>query len=185
MKPREWTLRRAREEDIPAIAKLIPLSVRGLQAQYYSPAQMEAAIGSAFGVDEQLIRDRTYFVAETEDGSVVGCGGWSKRQTLYGSHHHHAIRDDSELDPARDAARVRAFFVHPEWARRGIAGLILETCEQDIRAAGFSRIELAATLPGVPFYEATGYSLGEREEVPLPGGLTLGIVHMSKTLARP
>jgi N-acetylglutamate synthase-like GNAT family acetyltransferase len=177
-----WTLRRAREEDTPAIAELIPLSVRGLQAQHYSAAQMEAAIGSAFGVDEQLIRDGTYFVAVTNDGAVVGCGGWSKRQTLYGSHHHHAIRNDSELDPGKDAARVRAFFVHPDWARRGLARAIVERCEKDIRAAGFSRIELAATLPGVPFYQATGYSLGEREDVPLPGGVTLGIVHMSKAL---
>ena len=175
-------LRLADEDDIPALERLISLSVRGLQHSHYSAAQMDAAIGSVFGVDRQLIRDGTYFVVE--DGTTLaGCGGWSKRKTLFGSDHHAATRDDAELDPQHDAARVRAFFVHPDFARRGIGRTILDACEKAISAAGFKRIELASTLPGEAFYRASGYTAGIREEVPLSDGLTIGIVRMTKTLA--
>lgn len=175
-------VRLASEEDIPALERLIPLSVRGLQNSHYSSEQMDAAIGSVFGVDRQLIGDRTYFVVE-EETDLIGCGGWSKRKTLFGSDHHHATRDDAELDPRTDSARIRAFFVHPDHARRGVGRVIVEACESAIRTAGFKRIELAATLPGEAFYQACGYVSGKREDVPLPNGLTLGIVHMSKMLA--
>jgi N-acetylglutamate synthase-like GNAT family acetyltransferase len=174
-------VRLATEDDIPALERLIPLSVRGLQASHYSVAQMDAAIGSVFGVDQQLIRDRTYFVVEL-DGRLIGCGGWSKRKTLFGSDHH-STRDDSELNPRSDAARIRAFFVHPDHARRGVARAIVEACEEAICAAGFKRIELASTLPGKAFYEACGYAARLCQEVPLPNGLSLGIVHMSKRLS--
>jgi GNAT superfamily N-acetyltransferase len=192
-----FNVRLAREEDTPALETLIPLSVRGLQADYYSAAQMDAALGSVFGVDRQLIRDRTYFVVETGGASsrqtlgaerrggsqsIVGCGGWSKRKTLFGSDHQ-TNRDDAELDPTRDSARIRAFFVHPDWARHGIGRAILEECEKAIRLAKFKSIELAATLPGVPFYAAFGYASGERSEVPLANGLSLSIVRMRKELA--
>ncbi len=178
-----WSLRHAQEKDIAAIAELIPVSVRGLQGRWYSEAQMEAALASVFGVDRQLIRDGTYYVVEAETPPrLVGCGGWSRRHTLFGSDHHHSTRDDGELDPASDPARVRAFFVHPDWARRGIARAILRECETAIEQAGFRSMELAATLPGVPFYSAEGYVKGERSEVPLPGGLTLGIVRMTKVV---
>ena len=176
----EWSLRRARDADIPALEKLIPLSVRGLQSAHYSEAQMESALGSVFGVDRQLIRDETYFVVESE-GELIGCGGWSKRKTLFGSDHQ-TNRDDAELDPATEAARIRAFFIHPNWTRRGLGRAILNECEKAIRAAGFGSIELAATLPGVPFYAAFGYLSGERSDVPLPSGLSLGIVRMTKQL---
>jgi ribosomal protein S18 acetylase RimI-like enzyme len=203
----EWKLRLANDSDIAAFETLITLSVRGLQSSYYSAAQMDAALGSVFGVDRQLIRDRTYFVVETGGASsrqtvgderrrahsapeapsrrppsIVGCGGWSKRKTLFGSDHQ-TNRDDAELDPTRDSARIRAFFVHPDWARRGIGRAILEECEKAIRAAKFESIELAATLPGVPFYAAFGYVSGERSEVPLANGLSLSIVRMTKKLA--
>jgi len=200
----EWSLRLAREDDVPAIKALIPLSVRGLQASHYSAAQMEAAIGSVFGVDRQLIRDGTYFVVEhppTSDNGVtgtasvtvatsgaagenelIGCGGWSKRKTLFGSDHQ-TNRDDAELDPAHDAARIRAFFVHPAWARRGLGRAILEECEKAIRAAGFKAIELAATLPGEPFYAAFNYASGEQSDVSLANGLSLSIVRMTKEFA--
>jgi GNAT superfamily N-acetyltransferase len=177
----DWSLRLAREADVPALEKLIPLSVRGLQSAYYSEAQMESALGSVFGVDRQLIRDETYFVVESE-GELIGCGGWSKRKTLFGSDHHKSTRDDAELDPACESARIRAFFIHPDWARRGLGRAILDECEKAIRAAGFKSIELAATLPGVPFYAAFGYLSGERSDVPLPNDLSLGIVRMTKTL---
>lgn len=177
----EWSRRLARETDIPALEKLIALSSHGLRANYYSAAQIEGALGSVFGVDRQLIRDRTYFAVEFRD-QLIGCGGWSKRKTLFGSDHQTG-RDDAELDPARDPARIRAFFIHPDWARRGIARAILDACETAIREAGFSSIELAATLPGEPFYAAFDYATGERYDVPLNNGLTLPVVRMSKTLA--
>ncbi|MDQ2824917.1 MAG: GNAT family N-acetyltransferase [Verrucomicrobiota bacterium] len=176
----DWCLRLAREDDIPALETLIPLSVRGLQSSYYSSAQMDSALGSVFGIDRQLIRDGTYFVIE-HDGALIACGGWSKRKTLFGSDHQ-TNRDDAELDPAQDSARIRAFFVHPDWGRRGLGRAILDECEKAIRAAGFRSIELAATLPGVPFYAAFGYLSGERSDVPLPNGLSLGIVRMTKKL---
>ncbi len=174
-----WMVRRARVNDIPALEKLIPLSVRGLRASHYSAAQADAALGSVFGVDGQLIRDGTYFVVE-HAGELIGCGGWSKRRTLFGSDHQ-TNRDDTALDPARDSARIRAFFVRPDQARRGIGRAILDECEKAIRAAGFRSIELAATLPGLPFYVAAGYISGERSEVPLTGDLSLGIVRMMKS----
>ena len=108
---KDWSLRLARETDVPALEELIPLSVRALQAPYYSTAQMDSALGSVFGVDRQLIRDGTYFVVE-RNNELIGCGGWSKRKTLFGSDHQTG-RDDAELNPARDAARIRAFFIHP------------------------------------------------------------------------
>jgi GNAT superfamily N-acetyltransferase len=180
----DFSVRLARENDVPALERLIPLSVRGLQRSHYSDAQMEAALGSVFGVDRQLIRDRTYFVVElaAPGASIIACGGWSKRRTLFGSDHHQATRDDAELDPRVDAARIRAFFVHPDYARLGLGRAILARCEQAIHAAGFKRIELAATLPGVEFYRACGYTGTQPEDVPLPNGLSLGIVRMSKTL---
>ena len=174
----KWSLRLAREEDIPALEYLIPLSVRGLQSTYYSAAQMDAALGSVFGVDRQLIRDGTYYVVE-QDGELIGCGGWSKRKTLFGSDHQ-TNRDDAALDPSRDSARIRAFFIHPAWARRGIGRRILNECEQRIGAAGFKSVELAATLSGVAFYAACGYVAGEQLDVPLSKDLSLQIVRMTK-----
>jgi GNAT superfamily N-acetyltransferase len=179
----EWRLRLARETDVRALEKLIALSSRGLRADFYSAAQIEGALGSVFGVDRQLIRDETYFVVET-GGELIGCGGWSKRKTLFGSDHQTG-RDDAELDPAKDPARIRAFFVHPVWARRGIGRAILVACEEAIGAAGFSLIELAATLPGVPFYAACDYTAAERSDVPLNNVLALPVVRMTKKLNVP
>ena len=173
-----WQPRLARDEDIPVLEALIPLSARELQAPYYSPAQINAALGHVFGVDRQLIADGTYFVVE-QDGTILGCGGWSKRRSLYGGDAHRA-EPDSELDPAHDAARVRAFFVHPAWARRGIGRSIMAACEQAITAAGFRRVDIVATLAGEPLYAAFGYNVVERYEVPLPGGLNLPVVRMTK-----
>lgn len=178
-------IRKASAEDIPRLREIIEASVRGLQAGDYSPSQIEGALKSVYGVDSQLIADGTYLVAEepTSTGSIiVACGGWSKRKTLYGGDQYSG-REDSLLDPARDAAKIRAFFVHPHWARRGIGSVILQACEEAARATGFTRLEMGATLSGVAFYKAKGYVEVEDQSVPLGNGETLPIVKMIKTLS--
>ena len=177
----EWALRLAREEDIPRLESLIEQSVRELQSPYYSTAQMDGALGTVFGVDRQLIRDQTYFVVEQED-ALIACGGWSKRESLFGSDAARP-KKDALLDPRSQSARVRAFFVHPRHARRGLGRAILLACEEAIHAAHFRKIELVATLAGVDFYRAFGYNAGERYEVPLVNGLSLPVVPMTKSLA--
>jgi GNAT superfamily N-acetyltransferase len=178
-------VRKAVAADVPRLRELIDASVRGLQAEDYSPAQIEGALKTVYGVDSQLIADGTYLVAEVETPGtspvIAGCGGWSKRKTLYGGDQY-AGREDSLLDPACDAAKIRAFFVHPEWARRGIGGAILEACENAARAAGFVRLEMGATLSGVAFYEAKGYAVLENLEVDLGNGEVLPIVRMTKEI---
>ena len=174
-----FALRLAGEQDIPALAALIPLAVRSLQAAHYSTAQMDAALGPVFGVDRELIRDGTYFVVE--HGKVlVGCGGWSRRRSLFGGDAGRATSETELLDPARDPARIRAFFVHPDYARRGIGRQIMNACEQAISAAQFRSIELVATLAGEPLYAAFSYDVLERYEIPLAGGLVLPVVRMGK-----
>jgi GNAT superfamily N-acetyltransferase len=177
----DWALRLAREDDIPQLETLIEHSVRELQSPHYSSGQMDGALGTVFGVDRQLIRDRTYFVVE-QGGALIACGGWSKRESLFGSDAART-KDDALLDPRTQSARVRAFFVHPRHARRGLGRAILLACEEAIRAAHFRRIELVATLAGVDFYRAFGYKAGERYEVRLINGLSLPVVPMTKTLA--
>ncbi|HKY05515.1 MAG TPA: GNAT family N-acetyltransferase, partial [Blastocatellia bacterium] len=142
-------IRKATFEDIPVLRQLIPQSARALSAGYYTQQQIEGAIAHVFGVDTQLISDGTYFVVETE-GRIVGCGGWSKRKTLFGGDQMKTAAQDSLLDPRKEPARIRAMFVDPQWARRGIGRRIMERCEQEAREAGFSELELAATLPGEP-----------------------------------
>ncbi len=173
-----FTLRLAIEDDILALEELIPLSVRGLQSAYYSAAQMEAALGPVFGVDRQLIKDGTYFVVE-EAGQIVGCGGWSRRKAVFGGDRERA-GEDGRLDPACDPARIRAFFVHPGWARRGIGRAILAACEEALVRAGFRQAVMVATLAGEPLYAVLGYAVEERYEVPLKDGLVLPVVRMGK-----
>jgi GNAT superfamily N-acetyltransferase len=170
--------------DIPVLRRLIDASVRGLQAEDYTPAQIEAALKKVYGVDSQLIADGTYFVAEaaTSEGTgaeIVGCGGWSKRKTLFGGDHWSGRHDDL-LDPRRDAAKIRAFFVHPAWARHGIGSVILEACETAAKSAGFTRLEMGATLSGVPFYKAKGYEALENLDVTLGDGESMTVVRMAK-----
>ena len=171
-------IRPATPHDIPALELLIPESVRALQKEHYSIQQIEGALGTVFGVDSQLIEDGTYLVAEAAS-NVVGCGGWSKRKTLFGSNHVTG-KDDSLLDPSRDAARIRAFFVHPAWSRRGIGGNILKACEAAAAAQGFTRFELGATLSGEPLYRAHGYRSTEHFEVALANGASLPLIRMEK-----
>jgi GNAT superfamily N-acetyltransferase len=184
----DLTIRIAVPDDIPALHALIALSVRALQANDYTQAQMDGALGTVFGVDSQLIADETFFIAETphrEPGEpemlLVGCGGWSKRKTLCGSDAWEG-REDTLLDPCLDAAKIRAFFIHPDWARRGIGSRILETCENAAVDAGFTRFEMGATLTGVPLYLSKGYTAVESRTVPLVNGEMLPIVFMEKRL---
>jgi GNAT superfamily N-acetyltransferase len=178
--PRDFALRKATLDDRPAIERLIGDSARGLSSGDYTEAQVEAALGGAFGVDSELIRDETYFVAEV-DGRIVGCGGWSRHATLFGGDAQPRRRSEL-LDPERDAARIRAFFVHPEWARRGIGRAILERCEAEARAHGFRSAELLSTLPGERFYRALGYQGEERVEHHLRDGVPIDFVPMRKEL---
>ncbi len=178
-------IRKAIAADVPRLREIIEASVRGLQAEDYTATQIESVLKSVYGVDSQLIADGTYLVAEVSESQtqhkIVACGGWSKRKTLYGGDQY-AAREDSLLDPSRDAAKIRAFFVHPEWARRGIGSSILEACENAAREAGFTRLEMGATLSGVAFYHAKGYVEIENQKVPLSNGEKLAIVKMAKTL---
>ena len=177
-----WSPRLARLGDIPALENLIPLSARVLQTFHYSREQIEAAIGPIFGVDRQLIEDRTYFVIEIGD-QLIGCGGWSRRQTLFGSDQART-EPDPELDPSRDAARLRAFFVHPEWARRGLGRALLRACEAGMVERRFICAELVATLPGELLYQAFGYRVLDRFDIPMRDGLRLPVVRMGKQLSR-
>ena len=176
-------LRRATFADLPALDPLIAASARELSRNDYAPEQVEGALRGAFGTDTQLIRDGTYFVIEAGE-RLAGCGGWSRRRTLFGSDAR-GDRDSTELDPAVDAAKIRAFFIHPEFARRGLGTLLLERCEQAAVACGFRRLELMATLPGVRLYAARGYHAGARIDWPVGEGVAIPFVPMSKEAPPP
>jgi GNAT superfamily N-acetyltransferase len=172
-------IRRATEADVPALHALIEASVRGLQANDYTPAEIEGALGHALGLDSQLVTDGTYFIAEVGD-EMVASGGWSYRATLCGSDGMTG-REPASLDPATDAAKIRAIFVHPGWARKGLGSLMLAHCEEQARAAGFTRLEMGSTLTGAPLYRLRGYVAQERIGIPLPNGEALPIIRMTKT----
>lgn len=169
-------------EDIPELTELIAASARELTAGDYTSEQIEAALGSAWGVDTQLIRDGTYFVVESPGAGIIACGGWSYRKTLFGGDGQ-AGREAAVLDPATDAARIRAFFVRPDWSRRGVGSMLLAECERAARAHGFTSTALMATLPGVRLYRKFGYVGNEQVSSPLPNGLAIAFVPMSKQLA--
>ena len=175
-----WLPRLATEYDIPAIQSLLEDSARRLQADVYSPVQIEAAIGPIFAVDRQLIQDQTYYLVEHED-ELVGCGGWSRRKTLFGASRGPDSADNL-LEPTQDPAKVRAFFVHPDWARKGIGSAIMRVCEEQIRKAGFNSVEMVATLSGEPLYASFGHDAIERFQIPMANGLELPAVRMRKSL---
>ena len=170
-------LRKATKADVPALRALIAASVRGLSVGYYTPVQAESALVHVFGPDTQLIADGTYYVVESQ-GTLVAAGGWSHRRTHFGGDQM-KLGDDPQLDPATEPARIRAFFVHPDWARRGIGRLMFEHCRSAARAAGFRELTLVATLPGVPLYQALGFVAEERFAVPMADGVELPVVRMS------
>lgn len=176
----EFALRPATLADRPALEALIACSIRQLGAGDYSAEQIEAALQGAFGVDTQLIADGTYFVAEAQ-GRLVGCGGWSHRRTLFGGDAH-AQRDAGELDPALDAAKIRAFFVDPRAARSGIGRALLARCEAEAARHGFRRLELMGTLPGVRLYAACGYVAQGEVLHPLTPQIAIRFVPMTKLL---
>ena len=174
----QLTSRLARGDDLPALTPLIEAAIDELQKPYLGPTQI-AASHAIMGVDQQLIDDGTYFAVEI-DGRLAGCGGWSRRATLYGGDHS-AGRDSALLDPARDPAKVRAMYTHPSFIRRGVGRLILSLCEQAAAAEGFSRLELMSTRSGQPLYTAAGFEPLE-DVVDAAGGVPLPLVRMGKTI---
>ena len=173
-------IRLATHDDLPVLTRLIDASVRELSRGYYTPEEIESGLTYVFGVDTQLIDDGTYYVIEL-DGEIAAAGGWSRRDTLFGGDQRKAA-DDPLLDPAVDAARIRAFFVHPRYTRRGLGRAMFDTCLAAARQHGFKRFELAATLPGEPLYTALGFTRVEHTPVALPDGRTLPLTRMSRPI---
>lgn len=174
----ELTIRLAVPEDVAALTRVIDAAVAELQRGYLDDAQIESS-KAIMGVDHELIRDGTYFVVERE-GEVAGCGGWSRRATLYGNSQTPG-RDSKLLDPSVDAARVRAMYTHPAHARRGVGRLILSRCEQAAAAEGFTRLSLMSTLAGQPLYTAYGFRPLE-QVVDATGGTPVPLVRMEKPI---
>ncbi|WP_332771741.1 GNAT family N-acetyltransferase [Phenylobacterium sp.] len=174
------TSRLATEADLPALRALMALAIDDLQRSFLSPAEIVAS-RAVMGLDTQLVADRTYFLVE-EDGVLAGCGGWSRRATLYGGDHSEGLRDAALLDPARDAARVRAMYTHPAFARRGVGRMILRLCEAAALAEGYGRAELMATLAGEPLYKACGFAQIERTASAPVDGVAVPLVRMGKSL---
>lgn len=177
------TLRHATDDDIPELQRLIERSARALSVGYYTPAQIDAAVRDVFGVDSTLIDDGTYFVV-TDGDDIVACGGWSRRRTLYGGDQR-PVGGPDLLDPATDAARIRAFFVAPSHARRGIGRMLVGACVVAAETAGFRRLELMATLPGVPLYHACGFNEMDRVTDILPDGTPIEFIRMERSIERP
>lgn len=177
------SLRVATRDDIPALSRLIVDSARQLSRGFYTEAETEAAIRYVFGVDTALVDDQTYYVAAL-DGVLAGCGGWSRRNTLYGGDQR-PVGEPALLDPSSDAARIRAFFVAPTAARRGVGRALLEACTRAASRSGFAALTLMATLPGVPFYQALGFQPDEDVIDVLPDGTPLRFVRMSKPIVEP
>jgi GNAT superfamily N-acetyltransferase len=176
----EFISRLATLEDVATLQNLIASSVRGLSINYYTEEQIESSIKHIFGIDTQLIEDGTYYVIQSGD-IIVACGGWSKRNTLYGGDQFKEVADPL-LDPAIDAARIRAFFVHPDWARQGLGRKMIVLCEETAKQFGFKSFELGSTLPGEPLYSAMGYHPTERVDVLLADSTYLPIIKMTKTV---
>jgi GNAT superfamily N-acetyltransferase len=173
-------IRKATMDERDAIRELIAASARHLSREHYDDLQIETAIATVVGVDTDLIDDGTYLVAES-DGQLVGCGGWSKRKTLFGGDQY-TSRDAGYLDPEWEPAKIRAFFIHPEHARKGIARAILSQCETEARAEGFRALELMATLPGIEFYKSVGFRETGNFDLELTERVKLELVPMRKEL---
>jgi N-acetylglutamate synthase-like GNAT family acetyltransferase len=174
-----FTVRLAQQADLPALEQLMDLSIRELIGRYFEDLLVEASL-EIMGLDTDLIRDQTYFLVESEQ-QVVGCGGWSRRATMFGGDHT-AGRDARLLDPKVEPARVRAMYTHPDFVRRGIGKLVLEHCEIAAAQEGFGAVELVATVAGEPFYVSAGFDITERFEVPTSLGVSVPCARMAKDL---
>jgi GNAT superfamily N-acetyltransferase len=174
-----FEFRVATMEDVPTIRELVAASVRSLQVEY-TEAEREAAITTVFSVDTRLLGDGTYFIAAAKDGRLAGCGGWSRRKTLCGGDHQVGPVEPEMLDPAAESAKIRAIFVHPEFARMGLGSALLARAEDAARAEGFRRFEMGSTLTGVALYRLRGYREVERIAVPLGAGVSIRVVRMIK-----
>lgn len=177
----DLAFRLATDDDVPALEALIQSSVRSLSRGYYSPGQIESALQYVFGPDTRLIADGTYYVITSPTGEIAAAGGWSRRRTLYGGDQMKGA-EDPLLEPAVEPARIRAFFVDPRWARRGLGRRLFERCSREASAAGFTGLELMATLPGEPLYRALGFVEAERLVAPMPDGEALPVVRMTRPL---
>lgn len=177
----DFIFRKAKISDLDNLEKLISKSARSINSAYYSKIEIDAALGNAWTVDRQLIIDNTYWVVENSEGVVVGCGGWSKRKLLFGKNDVINSLND-ELIPGTDSARIRAFFVHPDFTRMGIGKKLLEKCETEAKSSGFDSLELVATLSGEKLYAANGYIPLRSYEVDLGNGITNKVVSMYKSL---
>jgi GNAT superfamily N-acetyltransferase len=173
-------LRLAAPSDVPALRELIAASVRGLSRGFYTDSQAEAALEFVFGVDSQLIADATYYVIE-DDLGLAAAGGWSRRLHLYGGDQAKGT-EDPPVDPATAPARIRAFFVAPRAARRGLARRLYNECVAAAKTFGFTRLELVATMPGVPLYRALGFEMGEEYSLSLPDGTALPVARMFRAI---
>jgi GNAT superfamily N-acetyltransferase len=177
-----WNTRLATPDDVEALQQLITVSARGLNSEHYTPEQVESILKYVYGVDSRLIEDGTYFVV-VDGETYIGCGGWSRRKTLYGGDQYKADAADNLLNPETDAARIRAFFVHPDWARRGVGSVLMRACEDAAREAGFRRMELMATLTGELLYARFGFETFDEVDEVLPDGNVMTVRRMRKDIA--
>lgn len=173
-------IRPAQNNEINLINQLIEYSARALSQNDYSPEELEGAIACIFGVDQELINDQSYYVIE-KDSTIIACGGWSRRKTLFGGDLC-ASREQGYLNPQTDYAKIRAFFVDPNYARQGFGKMLLEYSEQQARTYGFTKMEMMATLPGAKLYQVCGYQVIEPEYFPLPQGYLFKMLRMTKYL---
>ncbi|MEO9893266.1 GNAT family N-acetyltransferase [Aurantibacter sp.] len=178
----DFKFRKANFKDIDELEKLIEISAKSINSSYYSELEINAALGNAWTVDKQLILDETYWVVETQNGKLIGCGGWSKRRLLFGKSESLNF-SESKLNPDIEPARIRAFFVHPTYTRMGIGKGLLKKCENEAELHGFKTLELVATLSGEKLYSAYGFKEIKTYEVELGNGITNKVVAMNKTLA--
>lgn len=174
-------IRLARMSELRELNELITISARELSRGIYTEQETEGAIKYVFGVDTELVHDETYFVIE-KDGEIAGCGGWSMRKTLFGGNQFSGREESVYLDPVKDAAKIRAFFIHPKFARQGLGSQLLKYCEQQATLSGFTQLEMMATLPGVKLYNAMAYKATSEEQVRLPNQISLRFVRMTKNL---
>jgi GNAT superfamily N-acetyltransferase len=178
----KFTFRPAELSDIPALQAMIEASLRGLATQHYTKAELDGSIGFLFGPDTLLIHDKTYFILHPVNApsTICACGGWSFRRTLYGADTAPGRMPEAR-DPQKERASIRAIFTHPDWARQGLGTMMMKYCETKAKECGFDRLEMGSTLSGVALYEKCGYvKSGKRDEVPLPNGEVIKIVHMIK-----